>query len=313
MEKYPGLTVSYHGVHVLVVLGLVAFDEDGRHVLIAGDDADRADGGGSHAGRGCHACLHIVGEAADALRLVAGQRRIDGEAEQMLAAESQIDVLQIVQRPRKQRGGDQHQQRERHLRDHQCLAQADVRAAGGDVTGVVLQGERELRRSGLPGGSQSEEDAGENGEPEGEGEHAQVRSGGERKVRGIGKQTEEGAAGPPGEENSDGAAGDRENEAFGNQLAHQQEAAGAHGKADRDLFLPADGAGEQQVGDIGAGDQQQQADDAEQDQQRIGKLRRAGRKRPCRPGRRSAVWWQNALRLRSERNFMVCISMMRRP
>ena len=106
--------------------------------------------------------LHILGEAADALRLVAGQRGIDGEAEQTLAAESQVDVLQIVQRAREQRGGNQHQQRERHLRDHQRFAQANVAAAGGDVTGLVLQGEGEFRRGGLPGGGQSEEDAGEN-------------------------------------------------------------------------------------------------------------------------------------------------------
>ena len=49
-------------------------------------------------------------------------------------------------------------------------------------------------------------------------------------------------------------------------------AAGAHGEADRDLLLPADGAREQQVGHVGAGDQQQQPDDAEQDEQRIGEL-----------------------------------------
>ena len=48
-------------------------------------------------------------------RIVAGQRGVHGEAEQVLAAESQVNVFQIVQRARKEGGGNQHQEGERHL------------------------------------------------------------------------------------------------------------------------------------------------------------------------------------------------------
>ena len=85
----------------------------------------------------------------------------------------------------------------------------------------------------------------------------------------LASRAEKRAAGPPGEEDADRAAGQGEDQAFGNQLAHQQEAAGAHSQADRDLLLPADGAGEKEVGDVGAGDEQQQADDSEKDEERI--------------------------------------------
>ena len=64
------------------------------------------------------------------------------------------------------------------------------------------------------------------------------------------------------------AAGERQQHAFGQQLADDAAAAGADRGADRDLALPAGGADQQQVGDVGAGDQQHEADRAEQHQQR---------------------------------------------
>ena len=45
-------------------------------------------------------------------------------------------------------------------------------------------------------------------------------------------------------------------------------AAGADGGADRHLAAPADGAGQQQVRDVGAGDEQDEADGADEDPQR---------------------------------------------
>ena len=59
---------------------------------------------------------------------------------------------------------------------------------------------------------------------------------------------------------------EREQHAFGEQLADDAAAAGADGGADGDLARAAGGARQQQVGDVGAGDQQHAADRAQQDE-----------------------------------------------
>ena len=88
--------------HVLVIFGLVAFTGDAISVVIAGDDTHHGDRRRLHTRRGGNPSLYFLGEAADALRLVARERWIHGEAKQMVAAESQVDALQIVQRSREQ-------------------------------------------------------------------------------------------------------------------------------------------------------------------------------------------------------------------
>ena len=64
------------------------------------------------------------------------------------------------------------------------------------------------------------------------------------------------------------AAGEGEHEALGEQLANDAGATSAHGGADGELALAAGGTDQEQVGDIGAGDEQNEADGSEQNQQR---------------------------------------------
>ena len=56
----------------------------------------------------------------------------------------------------------------------------------------------------------------------------------------------------------------REHEALDEQLPHQPAARRAERQPDGDLLLPHEAAGDEQVGDVGAGDQQHQADHAHQ-------------------------------------------------
>ena len=65
-----------------------------------------------------------------------------------------------------------------------------------------------------------------------------------------------------------------EHDAFGEQLANQAPASTAERHANRDFLLPARGANEQQVRDVGARDEQDDADDAKQQPQH--RPRRAG-------------------------------------
>ena len=64
------------------------------------------------------------------------------------------------------------------------------------------------------------------------------------------------------------AAGERQHDALGQQLAHDAAAARADGGAHGNLAPPAGRAHEQQVGDVRAGDQQHEADGADEHQQR---------------------------------------------
>ena len=59
-----------------------------------------------------------------------------------------------------------------------------------------------------------------------------------------------------GEQQAEHAAGDGEDERFGEVLADEPPAAAAECGADGEIFLPCGGAGDEQIGDVEAGDEQ---------------------------------------------------------
>lgn len=65
---------------------------------------------------------------------------------------------------------------------------------------------------------------------------------------------------PVRQQQAERAADPRENKAFGDELPHHARGAGAECRADRDFALARSGAGQHQVGDVGAADQQHDAD-----------------------------------------------------
>ena len=78
---------------------------------------------------------------------------------------------------------------------------------------------------------------------------------------------------PDGDQQAERARGQRQQAAFGEHLANNARAAGAHGGADGDFACAPGGFGQQQVRDIGAGDQQHQRDGAEQKVEREAHVR----------------------------------------
>ena len=73
---------------------------------------------------------------------------------------------------------------------------------------------------------------------------------------------------PRRDQQAGGAADQAEQQAFGQHLAQQSAPPGAERRPNRQLALPRGRAGEQQVRDVGAGDQQDEAHRTEQDDQR---------------------------------------------
>ena len=65
------------------------------------------------------------------------------------------------------------------------------------------------------------------------------------------------------------SAREREERAFGEELGDDTKASGTECGADSNFTAAADGPDEEEIGDVGAGDQKYQADDPEQDEQRL--------------------------------------------
>jgi hypothetical protein len=80
-----------------------------------------------------------------------------------------------------------------------------------------------------------------------------------------GHQPQHQRARPCRDQYSDGATAQSQQHAFRQQMADQPTAARAERHTDRKLFTTRRGAAEQQVGDVRAGDQQNQSDHAHQE------------------------------------------------
>ncbi len=194
----------------------------------------------------------------------------DLHGEDVVGGEARRDGLQADETADEEPGADQQHQREREFGNHQQAAQAVARQTQTAVALTAAAGGFERRVQvhfdGAPGGGDAEEKAGDEGDAEGEGQNGAVDGDvlQPRNVAGI-----DGAhhvEGPLGDEEAGGAAHDGEQKAFGQQLADDAQAARAQRGADGDFLFAGGGAREQQVGDVGAGDQQNQRDRAEQDQ-----------------------------------------------
>ena len=133
----------------------------------------------------------------------------------------------------------------------------DLSAADGIGTGAAH------------GGDGAEDDAGERGHDRGEEQHSPVGDDGEMDgvLAGVERRDEQPAEGLR-QRDAERCSAEREQAAFDEQLPQHAAARCAEGHADGHLTLPRAGAGEHQVGEVGAGDEQHQPGDGEQQLQR---------------------------------------------
>ena len=83
----------------------------------------------------------------------------------------------------------------------------------------------------------------------------------------LGHQRDDGANRAEGEQHTERAAGEREQDALGQELTQQPAAAGANRHPDGHLARPRGAARQLQVGDVGARDEEQERDRAEEQPQ----------------------------------------------
>ena len=182
-----------------------------------------------------------------------------------IAIEARRDAVQIVERPQEERGAAEQDDRQGDLHDHQGATQTIVRArpaALARLGGVVA------RRA--QGRCEAEEQRRRDGHARGKAEdaHVEMRLQHHAFTRPGEKRNQERRA-PPREQQSGPGSERHQDDAFGQQLAHHPGATRANREPHRHLVLPRGGAGEQQVGHIGAADEEHDADDRHDNHQRL--------------------------------------------
>ncbi len=186
---------------------------------------------------------------------VARARQRELEAHEAAGLEARSCGLECGEAAQHEAGSDQQDQGQGDLAGHEDAAQAGASPAPGQA-GAAFQRVVQVDAGRLQRGRQREDEDRQERDEEREQEHAGV----DRhrvEARQVGRrQPHQQIHEPEGEGGAeDGAAGGEEH-AFGQELADEPEPARAQRRARRDLVLALGGAGQQQVRDVAAGDQQ---------------------------------------------------------
>jgi hypothetical protein len=175
---------------------------------------------------------------------------------------------QIPEAPQEQPRADHEHHGERDFRHHQRAARAGARGPRARPRAAFLQAVAEARLAKVQQRSETEHDAGEERDAEGEDEHAPV----ERDLRGprdaVRVRREQDPQPRDGKHDPDDAAEHCEGQPLGDELAQQPRAAGAKRAADGKLAVPRVGPREEQVGEVRACDEQDEGDGRLQHPQR---------------------------------------------
>ena len=216
--------------------------------------------------------LHRIEHAGAHLPLlghfgIARRRQIDHGGRHAPWIETQTHRLQVCEAAQQERRSSEEQQRHRQLADDERGTEAAARRSARGPAGVV-QGRLQVDARALQRRQDAEGDPGEQRHAEGEREDARVDVN-RRADWPCGRAARDQRwHSPGGKQRSHGAAQERQENAFGDELAHDASAVRAQSGANGQLRPPGDGAGQQQIREVGASDEQHERDRAEQQQQR---------------------------------------------
>ncbi len=250
----------------------VTRDTADHNVLAPRGSADRRHQGGAclaHLGNGPQPLEQLTRELA--LSIV-GQTQVGpvGRDDQHpVGAESRIERRQSLEAPDQQAGRHDQYQRQGHLADHDSLGEALARIAHLPAAGAA-HGHLRVDSGRAPGGHKPEQDARGGRHRDSEGEDPEVEREVERdRAASVGQEPDDEAAGPAGEQDPGRRAQQGQQYALGEQLPRQPQAPRTHRQPHRDLVLPRRGPRQQQLRDVGAGDEQYHADHHEEREQRF--------------------------------------------
>jgi hypothetical protein len=209
---------------------------------------------------------------ATARGIVAVERRHERERHHAVDLHAEVDAGDVAQALDEQPRRDEQRHRERDLRGDQRRAEAHGRAlAARDLPRAGPDGRDQVGARGVQRREEPEQQPGAERHDAGEHQHRRAKLEGEggahpQRCRRDERrhQRQRGVR----DEHARGAAQDREQARLGHELCDQVPAPGAERAAHRDLGGAVGAAGEQQVRDVGAGDQHHQPRDREQEGER---------------------------------------------
>jgi GNAT superfamily N-acetyltransferase len=182
----------------------------------------------------------------------------------VLGLESEIDVEDFEEAAQQQAGADEQHAGESDFGDDEDGAEALMLAALAGAGAGVLERLLQVAGGHAEAGDEAEEDGGEDGDEDGPAESGAVDVQRAEQRQGDGSLMASQAREWRRDQPQDGSRAG-EDEAFGEQLAHDAGAAGAESGAHGELLGAGGGAGEKQVGEVDAGDEQDAADSGPED------------------------------------------------
>ena len=226
---------------------------------------------------------------------VSGSLGIDVDDVAIGRIEFELGGLEFGEATGEEAGAHEQNEGESGLADHENALEEG--SAGSGAAGTGPKGLGGLGFGSNPSGSSAEESSGEQGEGEGKSEHLDrgARVNGKAKCVGKSPGKEERSA-SIGKEESGETAEDSKKKTFGEKLADDSAARSAEGCANRHFEFPLSAADEEQVGDIGAGDQQNEAGN-ELQQAQIGSVLGAHEENARTPGSQNHVGFGKELLL----------------
>ena len=177
------------------------------------------------------------------------------QGEQVLRLEPDVGLEQFAEAANQQAGRDQEQDRERDLRDDESAAHPIPARAAAAAASAFFQSGLQLRARQLQRRHETEQPAGDDREREREEKDAGVDRGVLRADK-ILRQLEQSPQAPVRQEHARAAAGQPEDRCFRQQLPDESPAARAQRGAHGHFPLPREAAGQQQVRQVRARDQQ---------------------------------------------------------
>ena len=223
-------------------------------------------GDGGHAGQARDALTRLAEEGHALLLVVTLEAEVEGDAEQVLRLEAGIGLARGLQAAQEEAGADEGHQRQRDLAHDQDVADAEAASHAAPGAIAVLERIDHVRLAGLQGGHEAEEDPRAHAHRHREGEHPpiEIEMQGDGDARQRRQQRQQTAARPVSDGDPQGGRRQGEGHALGEELADEPPPAGADGQAYGDLAPAMERAAEEQVRDVGAGDEQDEADDGHQ-------------------------------------------------
>ncbi len=197
------------------------------------------------------------GGIADAHAGKAGGIRGHGaERGEALQFEAELRVLKVPERMEEQAGTDEQQRGKRNFADDEPVTETIAAGAGAESSGSGLEDGLRIGADDEKRGEERREQGGDGGDSGEGGENGPMHGDRVGAGDGAGGEFVDEAESALGEGQAANAAEQAEDTAFGEHLADEPGAAGAESNADTELLLAAESAGEQEIGDVGASDEE---------------------------------------------------------